>query len=93
MSADESRSEPFTSCFAVRAAAEPGALPRLLEAFAKRGLVPSSLHARMSGEILDVEIQVPGVEPSQAEIIAEQLRVIPVVERVLLARMLASAAA
>jgi hypothetical protein len=30
-----------THCFAIRAAAAPGILPRLLELFAKRNLVPT----------------------------------------------------
>ena len=32
---------PATACFSVHARAEPGVMPRVLELFAKRGLVPS----------------------------------------------------
>ena len=31
---------PLAFCFSVHAAAEPGVMPRVLELFAKRGLVP-----------------------------------------------------
>ena len=76
-----------TACFAVRAAADPGVLPRLLEAFAKRGLVPSHVHSRTVGELMTVDLQVDGLDRGQAEVVAEQLRANVMVERVLLADM------
>jgi acetolactate synthase small subunit len=83
-------SEPAVACFAVRAAADPGTLPRILELFAKRGLVPSSVHSRMSGTgeaaLLMVDLQIDGLTGAQVEVVAEQLRQIVVVERVLTAR-------
>ncbi len=36
---------PTTACFAVHARAEPGVMPRVLEQFAKRGLIPSNWHS------------------------------------------------
>ena len=36
-----------TACFSVVARAEPGVLPRVIELFAKRGLVPTRCHARV----------------------------------------------
>lgn len=49
-----------TPCLAVRfrvlAEAEAGCLPRLLNAFAKRDLVPASLTARQEGTLLRVEV-------------------------------------
>jgi acetolactate synthase regulatory subunit len=85
-----------TACFAVRAAADPGTLPRVLELFAKRGLVPSSVQARLTGDAepaLSVDLQVAGLEPAMVEIVAEALRQIWVVERVLTAEVLPARAA
>ena len=85
------RTQTVTACFAVRAAADPGSLPRILEIFAKRGLVPSSVQARLTGEAepaLSIDLQVTGLEPAMVEIVAETLRQIWVVERVLTAEVL-----
>jgi hypothetical protein len=85
-----------TACFAVRAAADPGALPRILELFAKRGLVPASVQARLSGATepaLSVDLQVAGLEPAMVEVVAESLRQVWVVERVLTAEVLPARAA
>ena len=40
---------PATACFSVHARAEPGVMPRVLELFAKRGLVPSFWQSSTSG--------------------------------------------
>jgi len=42
-----------TACFSVHARAEPGIMPRVLELFAKRGLVPSSWHSATGGPVVD----------------------------------------
>ncbi|HYD67679.1 MAG TPA: hypothetical protein VED21_19510, partial [Azospirillum sp.] len=49
--------------FALRADADPGVLPRVLELFAKRGLVPDTFHAdRMADDdTLAVEVEVTGM--------------------------------
>ena len=88
--------QTVTACFAVRAAADPGSLPRILELFAKRGLVPSSVQARLSGgakPALSVDLQVAGLEPALVEAVAETLRQVWVVERVLTAEVLPARAA
>jgi hypothetical protein len=77
---------PDLACFSVSAAAEPGTLSRLVEPFAKRGLVPSSLHARVIGDSLRVDFQV-AMAPDLAAIVAESFRQMPAVERVLLAEL------
>jgi acetolactate synthase regulatory subunit len=85
------QTRPSTACFAVRAAADPGSLPRILEIFAKRGLVPSSVQARLTSEAepaLSIDLQVAGLETDMVEILAETLRQIWVVERVLTAEVL-----
>jgi len=55
----------LTTCFSVIAAAEPGALPRVLEIFSKRGLMPSKLLSAIAGnrgEELHIDIQLAGVD-------------------------------
>ncbi|MCH7937887.1 MAG: hypothetical protein IH994_12495, partial [Proteobacteria bacterium] len=54
-----------TACFSVIAAAEPGAMPRVLEIFAKRGLVPSQWLSSIAGfhsRELHIDIQLEGVD-------------------------------
>ena len=45
-----------TFCFSVQAAAEPGIMPRVLELFAKRGLVPQKWHSTVSGTALAIDV-------------------------------------
>ena len=83
--AAESASLP-TACFAVEARAEPGVMPRVLELFAKRGLVPSRWHSTLqgaSGAELHIDIQVEGMERALSDYIARCLRQLPDVEIVL----------
>ena len=50
---------PFVAvCFSVQAAAEPGVMPRVLELFAKRGLVPQKWQSAVSGTVLTIDVQV-----------------------------------
>jgi hypothetical protein len=75
-----------THCFAVRAAAQPGILPRLMELFAKRNLVPTKWHSAVfgpNGEDLQVDIQMEGIEAELAGYIARCLRQIYGVDSVL----------
>lgn len=79
--------EPVGSfCFAVQAAAEPGALPRVLELFAKRGLVPSRWFSRTQGpgeRELWIDIQMSGLDRETGDYMARCLRQIPDVGAVL----------
>jgi hypothetical protein len=72
------RPEPLpTFCFSVQAAAEPGVMPRVLELFAKRNLVPSKWHSSVAGpagEELHIDIQVAGMAPELGDYIARCLR-------------------
>ena len=52
-------------CF--EADAEPGVLPRALDLLAKRGLVPTRVHALSDAGALSVEIEVEGLAPDTAE--------------------------
>lgn len=64
-----------TACFSVVAEADPGVMPRVLELFAKRGLVPSLWHSRVAptGE-LTIDLQMDGMEAPKARYIAGCLR-------------------
>lgn len=73
-------------CFSIFAAAEPGVLPRVLELFAKRGLVPSRWHSDVTGpegRDLSIDVQVHGLEVAAGDYIARCLRQVYQVEKVL----------
>ena len=73
-------------CFAISARAEPAVMPRVLEPFAKRGLLPSRWHAACgAGDELMIDLQVAGLAPDLVELIAASLRQIVGVESVLTA--------
>ena len=64
-----------TYCLTVRTVADPGSLPRLLEVFAKRGMVPSKLFCVATGaDELTVDLQVTGIDDELGAVIANQLR-------------------
>ena len=75
-----------TACFSVVAEADPGVMPRVLELFAKRGLVPSLWHSNVAptGE-LTIDLQMEGMEVGKAHHIAGCLRQIWGVSTVLTA--------
>jgi len=75
-----------TACFSVHAHAEPGVMPRALELFTKRGLVPSRWHSRVSATDpaeLTIDIQMRGLGRELMDYIAACLRQIAYVEVVL----------
>jgi acetolactate synthase small subunit len=77
---------PTTACFSVHAHAEPGVMPRVLELFAKRGLVPSAWHSSTCGTDeaeLTIDIQMRGLDRDVTDYIAACLRQIAFVEVVL----------
>jgi|SRR6266478_2409798 len=77
---------PVTACFSVHAHAEPGVMPRVLELFAKRGLVPSAWQSSTSGTDeaqLTIDIQMRGLGRDVTNYIAACLRQIAFVEVVL----------
>jgi hypothetical protein len=74
------------ACFAVHARAEPGIMPRVLELFAKRGLVPSSWHSSTGGlnhRELTNDLQSRNMELELADYIAACLRQVVGVDIVL----------
>ncbi len=77
---------PVTACFSVHAYAEPGVMPRVLELFAKRGLVPSAWHSTTYGTDraeLTIDIQMHGLDRNLTDYIAACVRQIAFVEVVL----------
>lgn len=74
-------------CFSVHAEAEPGIMPRVLELFAKRNLVPSRWVSDLCGpharRELSIDIQVEGLTPELTDYIAQCLRQIYGVSAVL----------
>ena len=64
-------------CFSVLAEAEPGVMPRVLELFAKRGLVPWRWVSDVSGpggRDLSIDVQVAGLTPETHAYLARCLR-------------------
>ena len=78
-------------CFSIQAEAEPGVMPRVLELFAKRNLVPSRWvsdrigphDGRTGGGELAIDLQVEGLTPELSDYIARCLRQIQAVNAVL----------
>jgi len=72
-----------TTFFSVQARAEPGLMPRVMELFAKRGLVPQLWHsATARPDRLTIDIEVAGLGDT-AEYVANCMRQITGVELVL----------
>ncbi len=72
--------------FSVHARAEPGVMPRVLELFAKRGLIPDYWHSTVAEADpgrLSIEIRVNGLGRDLVGYIAACLRQIVSVETVL----------
>ncbi len=74
---------PLCVCFSVQARAEPGVMPRVIELFAKRGLVPQKWHSAALGEALAIEVQIDGLGRDLCDYIAQCMRQITGVETVL----------
>ena len=74
---------PHTVWYSVHACSEPGVMPRVLELFAKRGLVPHKWHSTASGTELMMDVQIGGLGHELAGYIARCMRQIAGVETVL----------
>jgi acetolactate synthase regulatory subunit len=79
----EGDAAPVAVCFSLQARAEPGVMPRVVELFAKRGLVPQKWHSTAAGPALTIEVQMSGLGPDLAGYIARSMRQIVGVETVL----------
>ncbi len=65
------------ACFSIQAEAEPGVMPRVLELFAKRGIVPRRWVSDVTGpggRELFIDVQVAGMAPETQAYIARCLR-------------------
>lgn len=71
------------TCFFVTGDATPGCVPRVLELFAKRNIVPDEIHARAADGRQSIEIRAHAMAPELAAYIGRCLRQIVSVERVL----------
>src|ERR1044071_4407073 len=74
---------PLLVSFSLQARAEPGVMPRVVELFAKRGLVPQKWHSAASPSALSIEVQIGGLEHDVADYIGRCMRQIVGVETVL----------
>ena len=73
---------PLSVSFSIRALAEPGIMPRVIELFAKRGLVPQRWNSAVSEAGLGIEIHMTGLDRDLAEYIARCMRQIYGIEAV-----------
>jgi len=78
--------------FSIQAAADPGLMPRVLELFAKRGLVPSSWRSAVVNDAaLAIEIRMQGLSREHMHYVAQCMRQIVGVETVLASEVGAAA--
>ena len=80
---------PLPFCYSVLARAEVSVLPRVLELFVKRGILPRRCHGVLSGpgnDELEIDLQVDGLDADAAEHIQRCLAQLVHVERVLMSR-------
>ena len=74
--------DPVVACFSITAAADPSVMPRVLELFAKRGLIPSRWHSDLGGRRRDellIDLQVEGLDSAKADLIGHAMRqIVPV---------------
>ena len=74
---------PHTVFFSLQARADPGIMPRVIELFAKRGLVPQQWHSVARGSALTIDVQISGLGRDLSGYIARSMRQIIGVEAVL----------
>jgi acetolactate synthase small subunit len=76
-------------CYSILARAEVSVLPRVLELFVKRGMLPRRCHSTVGGpahDDLEIDLQVDGLEAETADHIQRCLAQIVHVDRVLMSR-------
>lgn len=71
------------ACFSVQAFADPGAMPRVLEVFAKESLTPTRWASDVEADRLTIDIQMAGLTEERAAYFARIIGGMPMVERVL----------
>lgn len=76
-STNEAAEAAPTACFSIQASAEPSVMPRVLDLFAKRGLIPARWHSDLGGrrrDELTIDLQVDGLSDAQRDHTAACLR-------------------
>ncbi len=68
------RAASRVACFSIHAETDPGVMPRALELFAKRGLLPRRWVSDVTGRELAIDVQVAGLDPETQAYIARCLR-------------------
>ncbi len=71
-----SDSQP-TACFSIYASLDPSVLPRVLDVFARLGLVPARLFSTSDGRAdreLCIDLQIDGMDAVESERVATRLR-------------------
>lgn len=66
-----------TACFSVHAPTDPSVMPRVLEIFIRRGVIPTVWHSVLcgsEGEEIQIDVQVAGLAPEMADRLALCLR-------------------
>jgi acetolactate synthase small subunit len=69
--------------FSIHARAEPGVMPRIVELFAKRGLVPQHWSSAVAQSVLTIDLEMTGIDRDLAAYIARSMRQIVGVDSVL----------
>jgi hypothetical protein len=72
-------------CFEVDAESSPGLLPRLLQPFARRDLVPDSFHSVQADGAMRIGIFMDAMPSEMVHLVAGNLRQVVGVHRVVLA--------
>ncbi|MBL6946247.1 MAG: hypothetical protein ISR47_06400 [Rhodospirillales bacterium] len=85
-----------TACYSVHAPTDPSVMPRVLEVFTRRGLIPTVWHSTVcgaNGEEIQIDVQLANIEPRLADLVARALRQLVCVGCVLTSEKRQSAAA
>ncbi len=72
-----------TACFSLIAKSDPGIMPRVMQLFAKRAIVPDYWCSRLSGPELSIDLQVDGLDTDAVLYLASCFRQIPGMRTVL----------
>ena len=70
-------------CLSLRTGAEIGVMARVVQALARRSLLPCRWHSTGTGEHLLMDLQIAGLSRREGELLAEALRQFVGVEEVL----------
>ena len=77
--APQQNSSTVKAMYFVSAESGPGLLPRLVEPFAKLGLIPDRVHADREAHAdraLSVDLRIAGVTPREADLLERALRTV-----------------